>query len=105
MPIFVDLAALIVVIVAVARVVNTDTELLAHRQWSKAGWIVLTLWLVWPTRLGVIPVGAIVTLWRTHRIHHSRRNKRDPLGVPFVDGIAVPFARPVADETVREEQS
>lgn len=106
MPILVDLVALIVVIVAIARVVKTDTELLAHRQWSKAGWIVLTLWLGWSTRLGVIPVGAIVALWHTRQVHRrTPRSEEDPLGVPFAEGIAVPFERPATNKAEQEEGS
>lgn len=104
MPIFVDLAGFVVIVVAVIRVVTTDTDLWRRRQWSKAAWVLLAVLFVWSTRLGALPVGAALAIWKTHRLLHPIRRGQavDPCDVPFADGIPVPFERPTADPSSTE---
>lgn len=95
MPVVVDIAALAAVLVAVVRIVTTDTGRWAHGRYSQAAWTLLVVWLIWNTRLGVLPIGAIAAIWKTHRLHHpaQRRQAAGNLDVPYADGIPVPFQR------------
>jgi hypothetical protein len=90
----VDLLALAAVVVAIKRVAATDTSRWAHGGWSKAWWIVLALWMAWSTRFGVLPIGALAAIWRTHGLHRQpQRWNQDGLDVSFAEGIPVPFER------------
>lgn len=105
MPLLIDLLAFAAVVVAIVRVIRTDTERWAHGTWSKVGWIAAIFWLAWTTRFGVLPFGAWAAIWQTHRLHRlPRRRNGDSLDVPFADGIPVPFERPApsAGETGEE---
>ena len=106
MPLLVDLFAFAAVIVAVVRIIRTGADRWAHGGWSKAGWLFLALWWSWSTRFGVVPVGAMLAIWQTRRLHRQPRPwKDDGLGVPFVEGIAVPFERPVKEAADAGEES
>ena len=106
MSLLVDLVAIGLVLVAIYRISVSDTDKWAHGARSKTGWILLTLWLAWPTRFGVLPVGAMWAIWKTHRLYRRpHRRSQDGLDVPFVDGIPVPFERPKQESHEAEEQS
>jgi hypothetical protein len=105
MPVLIDLLAFAAVLVAVVRIVGTDTDRWAHGTWSKAGWIAVTFWAAWSTRHGVVPFGAVAAIWQTHRLHRQpRQSNQDGADVPFADGVAVPFERPATSPADTEDQ-
>ena len=86
----VDLLAMIVMIVAVARLATADVDRFAHGRLSKAIWIVTALCFVWNTRLGDLPIGAGLALWRLSTTPRQATPTQS-LDVPFAEGTPGPF--------------
>ncbi len=106
MPLLIDLLAFVAVVVAIVRILRTDTDRWAHGAWSALAWIVVTLWVAWSTRFGVLPFGALAAIWRTHHLHRQPQAwNHDGLDVPFANGIPVPFERPTTAPARTEEES
>ena len=86
----VDVLALIVMLVAVARLAASDVDRFAHGRLSKTIWIITALCFVWNTHLGDLPIGAALALWRLSTTP-SRATPTQPLDVPFAEGMPGPF--------------
>lgn len=83
----VDVVSLLVVLVAVGRVITTDNDRYRHGRWSKAAWVLASVWIiVGHAATGSLPVGALAAIWHTHRI--NRVHPAPSNDVPFAEGDA-----------------
>jgi hypothetical protein len=81
---FIDLIATVIMFVALIRIIATPRQKWAHGLLSKTAWIVATIWFTPYLGWLVLPVGALVAIWKTHDLQHGPGD--DSLEVPFAEG-------------------
>ena len=92
-PLFLDVVAAIVTFYAAARVMRAPREWFYFGRVSKVTWVIGSLWFTWRVGDVVLPLGAVVALWRLRSLH-LRHTSPTPGDLPFCAGDkAEPWGR------------
>lgn len=84
-PLFLDVLAAIVTFYAAARVLRAPREWFSFGFVSKVTWVIGSLWFTWQVGDVVLPLGAVVALWRL-RSFRLRHTSPAPGDLPFAQG-------------------
>ncbi len=87
--------AAVITLVALIRIITTPAALWAHRWASKGAWLIAALYLAPSAHSIIVPLGASVAIWHTHKLNQP------PSGPP----VDLPFAAGVPDVDNQDSQS
>ena len=82
-----DAAAVMIMLLALARLLRSARELFAYGMVSKCAWAIACIWFTWHWDAALVPTGALVVLWHLSQlVRRSRAAGR--ASVPMATGRA-----------------